>query len=241
MKKISEANWDVVETLMGIDNDVWDDFGINSFKPQDYEVGGLRERVIEEIKNRIRPIIGGVGKEELDALEDENFHTCALAVEQLFNENGVTANKKASGEMQRENYIDYYIDYLEDMVDAVNEDDESTRFGVLQDMVRECYDWDSTLEGYLCEENDEYFFNTFFEGKPMEAVRAAFYGDYNPDDEYVHFNGYGNLESLSEYELKRSLEDGVDEILDAYLTMCDNGDVDTSVADSYIKDIDSED
>ena len=45
------------------------------------------------------------------------------------------------------------------------------------------------------ERNDEDFFNTFFEGKPMEAVRASFYGNYRYVDDYVWFNAYGNLTS----------------------------------------------
>ena len=54
--------------------------------------------------------------------------------------------------------------------------------------------------------NDEEFFDTFFEGKPMEAVRAVFYGDYRYNDEYVWFNVYGNLES-GDYEEQLPLRD----------------------------------
>jgi hypothetical protein len=49
--------------------------------------------------------------------------------------------------------------------------------------------------------NDDDFFNTYFENKPLEAVRSAKYGDYNYVDEYVRFNGYGNLESFTGYNL----------------------------------------
>lgn len=42
--------------------------------------------------------------------------------------------------------------------------------------------------------NDEDFFNTFF-SSPLEAVRATYYGDYNYNDSFVKFNGYGNLDS----------------------------------------------
>lgn len=45
---------------------------------------------------------------------------------------------------------------------------------------------------------DDEFFNIFFEGKPMEAVRAAHFGNINCwNDDYIKFNAYGNLESLS--------------------------------------------
>lgn len=56
------------------------------------------------------------------------------------------------------------------------------------------------------ESNDEDFFDTFFEGKPMEAVRASFYGNYRYADDYVWFNAYGNLES-GDYEDQLPLRD----------------------------------
>jgi len=55
-------------------------------------------------------------------------------------------------------------------------------------------------------DNDEEFFNTYFEGKPLEAVRAAHFGDYNFSHDYVKFNGYGNLESF-QYFIVDDLEE----------------------------------
>ncbi|WP_312697074.1 hypothetical protein [Sphingobacterium mizutaii] len=46
-------------------------------------------------------------------------------------------------------------------------------------------------------ENDDDFFNTYFEGNPTEAVRACHYGEYNYNDPYVKYNGYGNLDSFA--------------------------------------------
>ncbi len=63
-------------------------------------------------------------------------------------------------------------------------------------------------------ENDEEFFELFFNGKPAEAVRASFYGDYRYADDYVRFNGYGNLESLNSFT-----SDDLPDFLD---TVCDN-------------------
>jgi len=51
-------------------------------------------------------------------------------------------------------------------------------------------------------DNDEEFFNVFFENKVLEAVRAVCYGEYNYSDNYVKFNGYGNLESFNYFEVK---------------------------------------
>ena len=50
-------------------------------------------------------------------------------------------------------------------------------------------------------ENNEDFFETFFYGKVTEAVRAAIYGQYNFSDDYVKFNGYGNLESIRNFNI----------------------------------------
>lgn len=44
-------------------------------------------------------------------------------------------------------------------------------------------------------ENDDEFFETFFNGKTIDAVRAVCYGEYHYYDTYVKFNAYGNLES----------------------------------------------
>jgi hypothetical protein len=46
--------------------------------------------------------------------------------------------------------------------------------------------------------NSDDFFNTFFDGKVIEAVRAVSYGEYNYNDNFVRFDGYGNLESFND-------------------------------------------
>ena len=60
---------------------------------------------------------------------------------------------------------------------------------------------------YGCDEDapydfDEEFFNTYFNGNPMEAARATFFGRvFSWADPYIRFNAYGNLESMSEDEV----------------------------------------
>lgn len=44
--------------------------------------------------------------------------------------------------------------------------------------------------------NDEDFFETYFSGKVMDAVRAIAFGEYEFNHDYVMFNGYANLESF---------------------------------------------
>jgi len=64
-----------------------------------------------------------------------------------------------------------------------------------------------SLWNEFCQENkngegeifvfDEEFFETYFSGSPMAAARAASFGSINWSDDYIKFNGYGNLESFS--------------------------------------------
>ena len=82
----------------------------------------------------------------------------------------------------------------------------------LEEVVRELNGWNACLDYLDVYENDEEFFNMFFEGKPAELARAIYYGDFNYNDEYIKFNGYGNLESLSEYEYEEMLEENIEEI-----------------------------
>lgn len=45
--------------------------------------------------------------------------------------------------------------------------------------------------------HDEEFYNLYFSEEPARAVRAAIFGDVYWADDYVRFNGYGNLETAS--------------------------------------------
>ena len=85
-------------------------------------------------------------------------------------------------------------------------------FNTLEDAVRELNSWNACLDYLDVYSNDEEFFEMFFEGNPMEVARAIYYGDYNYNDEYIKFNGYGNLESFSEYDYKELLEENIEEI-----------------------------
>ena len=61
---------------------------------------------------------------------------------------------------------------------------------------------------------DEEFFETYF-SNPMDAARATFFGEIDSwSDEYIRFNGYGNLESMNEYEVSEKIDDYIDEIFD---------------------------
>ena len=46
-----------------------------------------------------------------------------------------------------------------------------------------------------------------------ELARAIIYGDVNNIDGLVRFNGYGNLESVDEYDLESESKDYIEEII----------------------------
>lgn len=95
----------------------------------------------------------------------------------------------------------------------------------LELMVREMNAWDGSFDNLAVYSNDDEFFQIYFESKVMEAVRAVSYGDYNYMDEYVRFNGYGNIESLSSYQLYKELQDFEEDIVEQYLEMVEDGSV----------------
>lgn len=99
-------------------------------------------------------------------------------------------------------------------------------FEELRNLVTELNCWNGLLEHLEMHYNDEEFFETFFSNKPAEAVRAASYGEYNYGDDYVKFNGYGNLVSMNKYEYEDTLTDSLDEIIEALKENIDNIDVD---------------
>lgn len=49
-------------------------------------------------------------------------------------------------------------------------------------------------------ENDPYTINEIY-SDTFSALRAMFYGKYNPNDEFFKFDGYGNLESITDYNI----------------------------------------
>ena len=84
-------------------------------------------------------------------------------------------------------------------------------------IVSEINSFDNSLEYLQYYENDEEFFDTFFYNNPSEAVRSSYYGDYNYCDKCVKFDGYGNLESVDDYELENEYRDYIDEIVKSIL------------------------
>lgn len=110
---------------------------------------------------------------------------------------------------------------LKKRLDALKDNTE-----LLREIVTACNSVDGSLEDYDVRDFDDDFFSTYFDGNPEEAARATFFGDIQSwMDDYIRFNGYGNLESLNSYQLERELEGGYDEIATEALRLADEIDL----------------
>lgn len=105
---------------------------------------------------------------------------------------------------------------------------EEITFEELEEMLRDCISYDGYFEDLDYWENDEEFFETFYQGRLNELVRALSYGNYNYMDEYVHINAYGNIDSANEYDYKAEVEGYEDEIIEHYLELYEENNVSPS-------------
>ena len=97
---------------------------------------------------------------------------------------------------------------LEKFTEEFNNLSSNNKIAIYNEYCSEHGDTDKMLYDF-----DEEFFETAFGNDPIEAARATFFGNIqNWSDEYIRFNGYGNLESLSEYDAVEVAEDNVDDI-----------------------------
>ena len=82
--------------------------------------------------------------------------------------------------------------------------------------------WNGGFDDLSFYENDEEFFNTYFEGNPMEAIRATHFGKYSYNDNYVKFNGYGNLDTYSYSEMVKEIKSQIEEIVESCIENYNN-------------------
>lgn len=54
--------------------------------------------------------------------------------------------------------------------------------------------------------NDEEFFEVYFNGRINELIRAMYYGNFNPNEEFIKFDGYANLETFDNVENEIDIE-----------------------------------
>ena len=94
----------------------------------------------------------------------------------------------------------------------------------LQEMLQEVNGWDSSLKDYDYMEMEQ--LDEMLNGvEPTEVLRMAHFGEFNWNDDYFTINRYGNLESISEFEFKKELEDNHDEIVERYSQLVESGEI----------------
>lgn len=78
------------------------------------------------------------------------------------------------------------------------------------------------------------FFDDYMEGNsPSWIAERIYYGDFNPNDDYFMFNGYGNLESYDEYKAIEECKGYIDEIVDALFDNIDNIEASDTIMDMF--------
>ena len=90
-----------------------------------------------------------------------------------------------------------------------------TKIENLLTMVQEINAYNGSMEHL--ELYDMKMFDEIMSGfEPMEIALKTYFGNFNPNDDYFRFNGYANLESLSDYELEDELLNYENEIIEEY-------------------------
>ena len=91
---------------------------------------------------------------------------------------------------------------------------ENLSKGELVELLQHMNAYDSCFDDcvyYDMAEFDDFMSNY----SPMEIAQMIFFGnDFNPNDDYFRFNGYGNLESANWYDVEDEAEDLKDDIID---------------------------
>lgn len=64
--------------------------------------------------------------------------------------------------------------------------------------------------------------------EPSRILSMGKYGNFNPHDDYFMFNGYGNLESMSEYDLEDHIGYHKDDIIEHALELHEANDIDVT-------------
>lgn len=98
---------------------------------------------------------------------------------------------------------------------------DSSNFFIAYDLVCTINSYDGSLDDIYYYNNDDDFFAMVFGTNVLDAVRAVCYGDYRYSDDYVKFDGYGNLESANMYEVMCAYDLYKDEIADKIMELAD--------------------
>jgi hypothetical protein len=106
----------------------------------------------------------------------------------------------------------------------------------LQEVVAELNSWNGSLDNLEFYSNDEYTINEIF-ATPYDFAEKCAYGDYNINDEYLRFDGYGNIETCTEQEMIQDMKDCIDDIIDVLENEYNNIDIDDKLLDLIESDL----
>ena len=125
--------------------------------------------------------------------------------------------------------IKNYEELLDNKREEILEEIRSLSFEELLNLAQDIESYNGALEGWRI--NDKEFFDCYFDGDTLGAVRAVCYGTYNYSDDYVKFDAYGNLESGSQWDVQEDILLEEDTILDEILENHHELDVPRSLKD----------
>ena len=89
------------------------------------------------------------------------------------------------------------------------------KFEELREMLSEVSSYNGGYENIVKYDSDMFW--DLMDGEELERIaNMIYFGDYNPHDEYVGFNGYGNIESMDAMEYYDELLSYEEEIREEY-------------------------
>ena len=100
----------------------------------------------------------------------------------------------------------------------------------LAEVVSELNAWNGSLEHLEFYGNEKYIVDELFPSAYDFAEKCA-YGDYNVNDEYFRFDGYGNIETCTEQEMIQEMKDSIDDIIDVLKDEYYKIDIDDKIAE----------
>lgn len=102
------------------------------------------------------------------------------------------------------------LELRQSVIDQLKEMDNSDLVVVYNTYCSLIYDVDSEI--YY---NDKDNITMLVGNCPFNALQRSFYGDYNPNHEYVTLDGYANLESFNDPTDHISIDDMIDTIMES--------------------------
>lgn len=133
--------------------------------------------------------------------------------------------------------IKNYEELLNNKREEILEGIRNLSFEELLNLAQDIESYNGALEGWRI--NGKEFFDCYFDGDTLGAVRAVCYGTYNYSDDYVKFDAYGNLESGNQWDVQEDILLEEDTILDEILQNYHNLDVPRDLID-LIEEIEEE-